>query len=221
MDGQSLDARGLEPGCHLEVVPACEVPAQPDFDGDRNRKRLDDGRRHPTGSVRIAKQRRTARGLDDLRYRAAHVDVDDVRPGVGNHPGRFRHDVRVPTHQLDGNRPVIPSEVHEAERLAVAPHQGLAADHFGAGEARTELARDLAEGCVGHARHGGDVDGRAQLVGTDLHGATSLSQRVPPTTLVRHSFGRSTAGLPASGAGRRPQSPASRRRSARRTLRWR
>src|SRR5205085_8653723 len=78
MDGQSLDARGLQPGCHLEVVPAREIPAQPDFDRDRNRNRLDDRRRHPTGSVGIAKQRRTARRLDDLRYRAAHIDVDNV-----------------------------------------------------------------------------------------------------------------------------------------------
>ena len=115
MDGQSLDARGLQPGCHLEVVPAREIPAQPDFDRDRNRNRLDDRRRHPTGSVGIAKQRRTARRLDDLRYRAAHIDVDNVCPGVGHHPRRFRHDVRVPTHQLHGNRPVIPPEVHEAE----------------------------------------------------------------------------------------------------------
>ena len=71
-------------------------------------------------------------------------------------------------HRCRGSR-----AAREVRQIAV--DTATSTDHFGAGEAGPELARELAEGGVGHPRHRGDVDRRNERVGTDFHGATSLS----------------------------------------------
>ena len=125
--------------------------------------RLDDA----AGAVGIVEQRRARPGLRHLLHRAAEVDVDDVRPGRGDHPRRFAHRRRVGAEELDRERMLVRRHAEVPERALVAVLDAGAADHLGADETRSEAASLAPEGLHADAGHGREHEPRRDLDPTD------------------------------------------------------
>ena len=103
---------------------ATSTPA--DVPGAQTRAQLD-RHRQPAAAARglderdrpvgIVEQRRPGAGLADLRDRAAHVDVDQVRAGRRDLLGGRGHHVRIGAEQLHGDRPARPLIRVDAQQL--------------------------------------------------------------------------------------------------------
>ena len=85
-----------------------------------------------TASVRVGDQRRPGAGLQHLRHRAAHVEVDQRRPGRGRHRRRLAHHLGIGAEQLDRDRALVGMDAqHLLDRAPVAVGDREARDHLG------------------------------------------------------------------------------------------
>ena len=97
--------------------------------------------------------------LGHLGHRAAHVDVDDVRPGLlQGQGGPLFHTGLVAAKDLDGGGPFPRPQLQQGGGLFIPIAQGLGADHLSDGVAAGQLPAHGAEGQVGHPGHGGQGD---------------------------------------------------------------
>ena len=74
------------------------------------------GERH--GTIGVAEQRRARSRLAHLRYRAAHVEVDQVGARLGHPAGGGAHDLRIVAEELHGHRPTCALVGVDREHLA-------------------------------------------------------------------------------------------------------
>ena len=96
VDRHRADAQLFEPWCQVRRDDARVVPAEAQLARQRHvaQRRLDP-LDHLQRRVRIAQQLAAAVALGDLVDRAAHVDVDDVRPAILRPARRFAQPVDV------------------------------------------------------------------------------------------------------------------------------
>src|SRR4051794_12099587 len=160
----------------LEAVGLAGALAGAELDGDRQAaafpRRLGDGDR----GLRVLDERGAGAGLADLRDGAAHVEVDEVRPALGDRGGRGAHDLRILAEELDRDRPAAVAALirvdpeHLDARLLVAVVDPEARDHLRHGEAGSvalglqadEPVADAGERREDHAvrdADGADVEG--------------------------------------------------------------
>src|SRR5207249_8596194 len=102
---------------------------------------------------RVAHQRRTLALGDDLRHRAAQVQVDRVSAGGLEPPRGLGQDVGIPTQELERDRVLLGQEARELGRARAAFHEPAGVDLLAGEAAGAALARDQPEGRVGHRGH--------------------------------------------------------------------
>ena len=116
------------------------------------------GARHRDRSIGILEERRPGARLADLRDRAAHVEIDQVRPPLGDRGGRGSHHVRVLAEELDRHGAAVAGTLlrvdaqHFGDRLLVAVMDREARHHLGDGEARAVAFRLQADEPVADPR---------------------------------------------------------------------
>ena len=171
MDGEGGNTRVLQPFGKLQIVQVAPVPAQANFGGDRPASRpANDGGGHFGGFLRVPGQARALPVVAHLGHRAAHVDVDDVRPGVlGGFGGGLFHGLLIAAEKLDGGGVLPLAQLQQGEGLSVLIAEGLGGDHLSDGVARPQLPADSAEGKVGDPRHGGQHQGGRDIHTADFH----------------------------------------------------
>ena len=113
--------------------------------------RLEDFRR-----VRfVAHQRRAHLVLDHLFHRAAEIEVDDVRAAILGKTGGFGHDFGLAARQLHRQKALVRLPLRHFQRLAVLADDGLAGEHLGHNQLRSEFPDNAAEWLIGDPRHRG------------------------------------------------------------------
>ena len=106
--------------------------------------------------VRVQHQFAARTAGDDLRSRAAHVDVEKIEVVFFNGGGGFAHDLR---HLAEDLHPVgcaVRLCLQQADGLMVAVHQRPAGHHLADRKACAVLRHQAAAGRVGKARHGAE-----------------------------------------------------------------
>ena len=89
--------------------------------------------------VLVLEQRGPGARLADLAHRAAHVEVDQLRAGVGDHRRGLTHHVRVVTEELHRDRVLVGMDAQElAHGALVAVGEPEARHHLGHHEARAK-----------------------------------------------------------------------------------
>ena len=130
----------------------------------------------PGGLLRVPHQGAAVAVGDDLPHRAAHVDVDQVRPGdLRRDTRRLRHAHGVAAENLGAGRVLPGGQLQQAPAFFVLIAQGLGADHLRDRQARPQLPADQPEGQVRHPRHGGQHQPRGNFHRSDFHAAALLS----------------------------------------------
>ena len=107
-------------------------------------------------AVRVQHQPAACTAGDDLRGRAAHVDVHKVKIILLDGSGGFAHDLGHFAEDLHAVGRAVGFRLEQADRLVVAVHQRPAGHHFADGKARPVLGHQAAAGCVRKARHGAE-----------------------------------------------------------------
>ena len=209
VDGDRRGAGVLHAAGDVRRAEIRLVPPLAHLDRDRNANRAGH-RPHDAGGVRgIAHQAAAGLVLRNLRHRAPHVDVDDVRAHAFDDASGLGHALGIAAEDLDRDRTLFFGVLRVLERAIDAANQALAAHHLGHDQAASALAlHQAAEGGVGHAGHRRHDERRGERHRTNLHG---FSRGTHPRRPLRRSrrgevSGRLTAGL----ASRAPPS-ASRR----------
>ena len=129
------------------------VPALAHFYGDRAL-----GVRHhllhdAPAAVGVQHQLAARPAGNDLRGRAAHVDVHKVKFVLLNGGGGLAHDLRHFAEDLHPIGCAVGRCLQQADSLMVAIHQRPAGYHFADGKARTVLCHQAAAGGIRKARH--------------------------------------------------------------------
>ena len=106
--------------------------------------------------VRVQHQLAARAAGDNLRGRAAHVDVEKIEVVFFNGGGGFAHDLRHFSEDLDAVGRAVGLGLEQADRLVVVVDQRPAGYHLADGEARAVLGHQAAAGRVGKARHGAE-----------------------------------------------------------------
>jgi hypothetical protein len=122
------------------------------------------------GQGLVAHQRRTGPLVAHLLRRAAHVDVDDLRPAVDVVGRGLGHHGRIGAGDLDGDGTGLAGVVGPARGLERVPQVAAGGDHLAHRMAGAELPAQLSERAVGDACHGRDEDLIRQLERADAHG---------------------------------------------------
>ena len=120
---------------------------------------------HPDRLVRVPHQARAVPGVGHLGHGAAHVDVDEVRPGhlVGD-GGRLLHAHQVAAEDLGGGGVLPLPQLEQGNGLFILKAQGLGTDHFGTGQPCPLLPADGAERQVCHPAMGASASGTSILI---------------------------------------------------------
>ena len=100
VDGNGSGTGIFSPFCQFRRHEGSIIPARAHLDGDGNGHGLYDGAYNFFGQGQILHQRRTVAIFDDLLYRAAHIDVDDIGAGFFDDSSRLGHDFRIRTENL-------------------------------------------------------------------------------------------------------------------------
>ena len=174
MDGDGGGPGGFQHLGHLHAVAAAHVPAPADLGRHRNGNggvhRLHDAPRE----IRAAHQGGAVAVIHDLPHGAAHVQVDDLRPGLfQGDGGGLRHAGGIAAENLHRRRTLLRKAAQQGKGFFIAEAQGLGGDELRAGKGGALLPAEKAEGGVGNAGHGGQHQGRFQGDVADLH-------RIPP-----------------------------------------
>ncbi|MPN45396.1 hypothetical protein SDC9_192963 [bioreactor metagenome] len=151
-------------GCFLtHAVTAAE------FAGDRLCGALRYRPQDRLSPLRIQHQCRAFSVFDDLRGRAAHIDVNqqNLRP-IFKRCGDFSQDVRIAAEQLDRNGRLIGGQPQQLPGVLVLIVQCLGTDHLGKGQIRTLFCQDAPKRPVRYPgqrshQHGSDLDRFIQL----------------------------------------------------------
>ena len=100
--GKQRDAAGLRDLPQHGSIQIGAIPAQPHFEGHRDRRRSRDRRfDEALGQGQIAHKRRPSIAARDTLGRAAHVDIDGTCTHGDSHAGSLRHPQRGATRDLD------------------------------------------------------------------------------------------------------------------------
>ena len=132
------------------------VPALAHFHGDRpfcvGHHLLYD----PPAAVGVQHELAARAAGDDLRGRAAHVDVHKVKIILLDGGSGFAHDLGHLAKNLYAVGGPVGFRLEQADRLVVAVDQRPAGHHFAHGKARAVLGHQAAAGCIRKARHGAE-----------------------------------------------------------------
>ncbi len=137
MDAESRHATviGQPPGgLDPLVIPGTQPGTQ--LDGDGQATAAGRRERQRNRQIGVIEQGRAGAGLADLRDRAAHVDVDQVRARRRDSLRGGRHHIGIVAEQLDRHRVLIgvdPQQLGAGALVAVV--HGKARDHLGHGQA--------------------------------------------------------------------------------------
>ena len=136
-------------------VHAAAVPALAEFHRHRLIHSGADGLNDAPGQLRVPHKGRAVAGFDDLSHGAAHVDIQNIRPGsFQGHTGGLGHDLRLVAEDLYGAGVLVLGDIQQGFGLFIVVDQGLGADHLRGGEGRALLTADLPEGEIRHPGHG-------------------------------------------------------------------
>ena len=127
--------------------------ALPDFDGHGLRLRLHHRIHNLKDKRRVFHQSRTFSVIYHLRDGAAHVDIEKIEFPVGKIRRLLRHDCRVASEQLQGNRVLPGHRLKQLFGIPVSVHDALGADHFRIQKTRSVLLADKPEREVRNAGH--------------------------------------------------------------------
>ena len=183
MDGHGGHPHILHAPGKLHTVDGALVPAQTEFHGDR----LAGGPPHHGGGhsgslLRVLHQGGAIPGPGDFGHGTAHVDVDDVRPGLLQGQGSaLLHGGLVAAENLDGTGVLSLAQGEEGGGLFISIAQGLGADHLGDGVTAGQLPAYGAEGHVGDPRHGSQHDFGVQFNIAYFHKAFSFAHQCHPS----------------------------------------
>ena len=164
--GAAVDGHGGRTGllhglCKLHAVDGALVPAQAELHRHRALCPPDHRFGHPHRLGRVTHQAGAVPGVCHFGHGAAHIDVDDVRPGNFGGDGRpLLHAHGVAAEDLGGGGVLPLPQLQQGHGLFVLKAQGLGADHLRAGQPRPLLPADSPEGRIRHPRHGGQGQGR-------------------------------------------------------------
>ena len=198
MDRHCGHAGGLQRFGKLHAVAAAHVPAPAELGGDGDVYGFHHSLHNAAGLLRVFHQRGAVAVVDDLCHGAAHVDVDDVRPGVlQGDLGGLRHADGVAAEDLHRRGMLTGKLLQQGKCLFIAIAQGLGGDQLRDGVTRAQLGTDLAEGHIGHAGHRCQCQAGFDLHVSDIHIQapfhknstyhTTASKKSPPATIVLKS----------------------------------
>ena len=157
MHGDELHARLLGAARQFRRVARRIVPAKPHFQRDRHIRRFDHGVDQGQRVIEIAHQCRSRLAAGDMPGRTAHIDVDDIGPGVLGDLRALAHPACFATGNLHDmkSRAVIFSAAarHALLRRAPAAGERRARSHFRNHQPGAEPRRLAAERRIGHAGH--------------------------------------------------------------------
>ena len=154
MDGDRGRAGGLAHTGKLHGVDVPAVPALAEFHRDGDVDRPDHGLDDLPREDGVAHEGAAVAAFDDLADRAAHVDIQNVRPGERErHRRGLRHDLRLVAEDLRRDGAILRRAIEQRLGFFVAVDERAGADHLGAGERRPLPITETAEGRVRHARH--------------------------------------------------------------------
>ncbi len=146
------DARLLGTACEDWRVECAFVPAEPHLDRHRHLDRANHGLDQRQRMVEVAHQGRAGTAAGDLLGRAAHVDIDDVRPLAGGYTRAFSHMCCLAAgelHHMDGQAGMPYAQVEAGPALG----EFAACHHFGHDQPSAMRMGALAERLVCNTRH--------------------------------------------------------------------
>ena len=211
--GSSMDGNRGSPGLFqdpgkFDAVAAPHIPAPAELGGHGDVHGFHHGLDDFPCQFRGTHQSRAVAVVDNFPHGAAHVDIQDIRPGVLHGDlGGLRHAHRVAAEDLNGGG-VLPRKLpQKGKGLLILIAKGLGGDQLRAGIARPQLRADPAEGRVGDAGHGGQRQFRGNRDGSDVHGTRLLSSGDErfSSPASYHNFGEmSTSAFSRAAARPRP-----------------
>ena len=166
---------GLCHFCEFHGVYIAAVPALAELDGHGDGHCCVDCADDLACQLGGAHERAAVAAFHHLAHRAAHVDVNEIRPGnVQRDFGSLRHDIGLMAEDLGGNGVVGFVNVQQVFCFSVAVYQRLCADHFRCGQCGTLLTADFSESGIGHPRHRAKGQLAVDFHRTYFHKSTSL-----------------------------------------------
>lgn len=165
MDGEGFDACFEQALGNLYGIDGCGIPADADFGGDGNAPAdaLDGSGGDILKELRLAQEGGTGAIVDDLGGGAAVVDIDKIRlEAIGDAVGGLGDFVGVAAEQLDSHGALGVGKIDGPVGIGLAAgiEEFFGADEFGDHDIGPVFLAELAEGAVGEAGHGGEVEGR-------------------------------------------------------------
>ena len=155
MDRYGGGSRLLQSLSKLHTVAVTQIPAPAELGRDRHawqglHHRLHDASRQ----LRVLHQCRAVAVVDDLTHGTAHVDIQNIRPGVFHGDlGGLRHTDGVAAEDLHSGGMFSGKLGQQGKGLFVMVAQSLGGDQLRNGVACSQLGTDLPESGIRHPCH--------------------------------------------------------------------
>ena len=155
--GDEIRTVGLDLLCNLHAGQVVGVPADAHLDGQRGilAQRPAGGGNHLPAERRVQQQPAARAAAGDLGRRAAHIDVEHIKPDALFPDKEYRlfQCFRLCAEKLDGIQAVGVLVLQKLQRFAVAEVQRLGACHLADGPGRAVVGHQMAARRVGQPRH--------------------------------------------------------------------
>ena len=103
-----------------------------------------DGTSHKSGTVAVVK---------DLRYRTAHIHIEDIIRDIFDDMGSLDHRVHIRAEKLKRDRMLVRSNLKKLPGIFIVVADGLGTYHFHADKTSAHFVADAPEGQVSNTRH--------------------------------------------------------------------
>ncbi len=143
--GNSAHACCLHGTRNLHRIAVGIIPASAELYRHRNLYGLHHRRQNIMRQLRILHQRRAFAVIDNLRHRAAHIEINHIRTAGLYHACSLRQLRRHTAEKLDGRRTLAVINAQHFGSLDVFVQQALGTHHLRHGHAAAQTAADQAE----------------------------------------------------------------------------
>ena len=139
--------------CTVHHILVCMVIAGSKLYRHRSRRMLHTGIHELLDQGRVLHECRALLVVDNLRNRAPHVDVQNIKRLLLDHLGCRRHDLRLVSEELQRNRSLLRVRFHQLCCFIIVKRNCLGTDHLHDNQPRSLLPAQKPEGKIRHSRH--------------------------------------------------------------------